>query len=308
MTHGHVSPTYDVDKMLNGRQHVGVSVTIATSLEDACAALAAEPGSLVLAGGTDLMVEVNRGSRRIGNVVALDRIPEIADWQLTGDVLRLGAGVTFAEICEPGIAALVPALAQAARTVGSPQIRNAATIGGNIATASPAGDSIPVLAALDAVLELRSAEATREVPVVEFITGVKTTCLTPGELIEAVRVPVLDGPQEFCKVGPRNAMVISVASLALLVDRSARRIRVGLGSVAPTPLRATQAEDHVSGHIDWDNGAPPEPEVLREFADLVAGSTSPIDDHRGTAAYRRHAVRVLAQRSLTRVLNRVSSS
>ncbi len=120
--------------MLNGRQHVGVSVTIATSLEDACAALTAEPGSLVLAGGTDLMVEVNRGSRRIGNVVALNRIPELAGWHLIGDELRLGAGVTFAEICDPEIAALVPALAQAARTVGSPQIRNAATIGGNIAT------------------------------------------------------------------------------------------------------------------------------------------------------------------------------
>jgi CO/xanthine dehydrogenase FAD-binding subunit len=294
--------------MLNGRQHVGVSVTIATSLEDACAALTAEPGSLVLAGGTDLMVEVNRGSRRIGNVVALNRIPELAGWHLIGDELRLGAGVTFAEICDPEIAALVPALAQAARTVGSPQIRNAATIGGNIATASPAGDSIPVLAALDAVLELRSAEASREVPVTEFITGVKATCLMPGELIEAVRVPVLDGPQEFCKVGPRNAMVISVASLALLVDRSARRIRVGLGSVAPTPLRATQAEDHVSGHLDWDNGVPPRLEVVREFAELVASSASPIDDHRGSAAYRRHAVRILAQRSLTRVLNRVSPS
>ena len=293
--------------MLNGRQHGGVPVTIATSLEDACAALAAEPNSVIVAGGTDLMVEVNRGSRCVENVVALDRIPELADWHLTGDELRFGAGVTFAEICEPEIAALVPALAQAARPVAPPQTRTAAPLGENTATASPAGDSIPVLAALDAVLELRSTEAIREVPVTEFITGVKATCLMPGELIEAVRVPVLDGPQEFCKVGTRNAMVISVASLALLVDRSARRIRVALGSVSPIPLRASEAEDHASGHLDWDSGVQPGPEVVREFAELVAGSANPIDDHRGSAAYRRHAVRVLAERSLTRVLNRVSS-
>ncbi|MBC8194810.1 MAG: FAD binding domain-containing protein [Acidimicrobiia bacterium] len=294
--------------MLNGRQHVGVPVTIATSLEDACAALAADPDSLVLAGGTDLMVEVNRGSRRIGNVVTLNRVPELGAWRRDGGQLRLGAGVTFGEISRPEIASLLPALAQAARTVGSPQIRNAATLGGNIATASPAADSLPVLVALDAVLELCSSAGRREVAVADFVTGVKQTCLLPGELIEAVRVPVLDGPQEFCKVGTRNAMVISVASLALLVDRGSRRIRVGLGSVSPRPLRATAAEEHISQRLDWDTGGHPGETAIGEFADLVAGSATPINDHRSSARYRSHAVGVLAGRALARVLEEVAAT
>ncbi|HCV35406.1 MAG TPA: carbon monoxide dehydrogenase [Acidimicrobiaceae bacterium] len=294
--------------MLNGRQHGGVSVTIATSLEDACAALAVEPCPLVLSGGTDLMVEVNRGSRRVGDIVVVNRVPELVGWRRKGDQLRLGAAVTFAEICGSELESLVPALAQAARTVGSPQIRNVATLGGNIATASPAGDSIPVLAALDAVLELRSAEATREVSLRDFITGVKQTCLLPGELIEAVRVPVLDGPQEFCKVGTRNAMVISVASLAILANRGSRRITVGLGSVSPAPLRASDAEDHISPHINWDGGAIPDEATIAHFARLVAGAANPIDDHRSSALYRTHAIRVLARRALSRVLGRLSAT
>ncbi len=281
-----------------------MSVTVATSLEHACAALAEAPGSLPLAGGTDLMVEVNSGQRRMGDVVALDRIPELRTWTRSDDELRLGSGVTFADLCRPDLAALVPALAQAARTVGSPQIRNTATLGGNLATASPAGDSIPVLAALDAVLELHSAEGAREVPLGGFVTGVKQTCLLPGELIGAVRVPVLDGPQEFCKVGTRNAMVISVASLALVVDRPGRRVAVGLGSVSPVPLRATGAEEFIASRIDWDDCSLASQDDLEAFADLVAGTARPIDDHRGSAAYRRHAVGVLARRALSRATGR----
>ena len=149
----------------------------------------------------------------VGNVVAVDRVPELQGWSLEGDrsnVLRLGAGTTCADLAEPSLAKLVPALAQAARTVGSPQIRNAATLGGNLATASPAGDMLPVLAALDAEVELRSSTSTRHLPLDEFVVGVKVNALVPGELITAIRVPVLDGPQEFLKVGTRNAMVIAV--------------------------------------------------------------------------------------------------
>ena len=283
-----------------GRQHGGVTVTIARTLNAACAALAADPGALVLAGGTDLMVEVNRGGRTVGDVVVIDRVPELQGWDREGDVLRLGASLTYAEMADPALASLVPALAQAARTVGSPQIRAAGTIGGNLATASPAGDTLPVLAALDAEVEIRSHQGHRTVPLDEFVIGVKANDLAPGELIAAVRVPVLDGPQEFLKVGPRNAMVISVASLALVVDRVGRTVRVGLGSVAPVPLRAIEAEVMIAARLDWVGGRSPTIHDVERFAELVADATRPIDDHRGSADYRRHSVGVLARRALGR--------
>jgi CO/xanthine dehydrogenase FAD-binding subunit len=280
-----------------------VPVTIATSIDDACASLAAHPDALVLAGGTDLMVEVNRGVRTIDHVVAVDRIPELRGWSLEGDradVLRLGAGTTCADLAEPALASLVPALAQAARTVGSPQIRNAATLGGNLATASPAGDTLPVLAALDAEIELQSTGGARRLPLDEFVTGVKANALIPGELITAIRVPVLDGPQEFLKVGTRNAMVIAVTSLALVVDRPGHNVRVALGSVAPVPLRAVEAEVLVAERLDFEDMASPDSNLVDRFADLVADAARPIDDHRSSAAYRRHAVRVLARRAILR--------
>lgn len=278
-------------------------MTIATSIDEACASLAAHPDALVLAGGTDLMVEVNRGVRTIGHVVAVDRIPELRGWSLEGDradVLRLGAGTTCTDLAEPALASLVPALAQAARTVGSPQIRNTATLGGNLATASPAGDTLPVLAALDAEIELQSAGGARRLPLDEFVTGVKANALIPGELITVIRVPVLEGPQEFLKVGTRNAMVIAVTSLALVVDRPGRNIRVALGSVAPVPLRAVEAEVLVAERLDFENMASPDSDLVDRFADLVADAARPIDDHRSSAAYRRHAVRVLARRAILR--------
>ena len=249
------------------------------------------------------MVEVNRGVRTIGHVVAVDRIPELRGWSLEGDradVLRLGAGTTCTDLAEPALASLVPALAQAARTVGSPQIRNTATLGGNLATASPAGDTLPVLAALDAEIELQSAGGARRLPLDEFVTGVKANALIPGELITVIRVPVLEGPQEFLKVGTRNAMVIAVTSLALVVDRPGRNVRVALGSVAPVPLRAVEAEVLVAERLDFENMASPDSDLVDRFADLVADAARPIDDHRSSAAYRRHAVRVLARRAILR--------
>ena len=275
-------------------------MTIALTLDDACAALAADPTATVLAGGTDLMVQVNRGDHSIGNVVVIDRVPELRGWTHEGDVLRIGAGMTYVDMADPGFGALAPALGQAARTVGSPQIRATGTIGGNLATASPAGDMLPVLVALDAVVELRSSDGERHLPLDEFVVGVKANALSAGELIVAVRVPVLHGHQEFMKVGPRNAMVISVASLALVVDPSGRTVRVGLGSVAPVPLRATEAEVMIGGRIDWEGGRPPTAGDADRFGQLVADAARPIDDHRGTAAYRRHVVGVMARRALVR--------
>src|SRR3954453_14192846 len=203
-----------------------MSVNVAASLPDALAALAARPGALVLAGGTDLMVQINFGHRRPADVVAVDRVPELRGWHRLGDTVRMGAGLTYTEMADPGLAALLPALAEAARTVGSPQIRNAGTLGGNLGTCSPAGGALPVLSALDANVTVASEPTIRELPVHQFMVGVKRTALEPGELVTAVTVPVLDGYQGFAKVGVRNAMVISVVSACLAVDRASRSVRL----------------------------------------------------------------------------------
>lgn len=276
-------------------------ITIATSLDDALAVLAADPGATVLAGGTDLMVELNMGHRRVGSVLGVARVPELRSWRHdpAAGTLFVGAGITYDEISREPLAGFAPALAQAARTVGSPQIRHAATIGGNVGTASPAGDGLPVLSALDATVHLASAAGRRDVPFAEFAVGPKRTVRAPDELIVGVTVPVLDGYQGYAKVGTRNAMVISVAGACLAVHRPDRSVRIALGSVGPTILRAPQAEALAAASVDWDAGSAPA-DLVREFAAAVGAAARPIDDHRATAAYRRHAVEVLAGRLLRR--------
>jgi CO/xanthine dehydrogenase FAD-binding subunit len=281
-------------------------VVLPQSVEETLEALAATPDATILAGGTDLMVAVNAGTHRPDTVVSLARVRELRGWRREGDVLVLGACLTYTEMEHGELATLVPALCQAARTVGSPQIRNAATIGGNLGTASPAGDTLPVLAALDASVDVLGPTGVRSLPVLEFVTGVKRTALQPGELLTAVRLPVLRGPQEFLKVGTRNAMVISVVMAALVVDLDGRTVRLGLGSVAPVPVRAGEAEQYAGGQVDWDvpdgQARIAEPAVFARFGELAAAATAPIDDHRSTADYRRHAVAVCAGRALERAL------
>jgi CO/xanthine dehydrogenase FAD-binding subunit len=267
-----------------------------TSVDEAISVLA-ETQAQVLAGGTDFLVEVNAGHRRPDAVVSLGHIAELQEWRQHDGWVRLGAGLTYTQMLEPDLAGLLPALAHAARTVGSPPIRNAGTIGGNLGTASPAGDTLPVLAALDAVVEVTGPSGVRDVPIEGFVTGPKRNALAPGELVTAVRVPLLRGPQEYRKVGVRNAMVIAVASLALAVDRDGRTVRCALGSVGPVPLRARDAESWLAERVDWDRLTVTDPAALGHFAVLVAQAARPIDDHRSTADYRRHAIQVLAERA-----------
>ena len=276
-----------------------MSVHVATSLRDALGAMAADPTAQALAGGTDLMVEVNFGHRSPDAIVALDRVPELKRWSRGADTIRLGAGLTYTEMLEPALGAVLPALAEAARTVGSPQIRNVATLGGNLGTCSPAGDALPVLSALDATVELASVTGGRSVSVHEFMVGVKRTALAPGELVVAATVPVLDGYQGFAKVGVRNAMVISVASACLVIDPAGRTVRLALGAVGPTIVRARAAEAWLTGELPWDGGGLASG-VAEELGRRAAAEARPIDDHRSTAGYRRHAVSVLAARLLRR--------
>lgn len=286
-----------------GRESLGdVAVLLPTRLDDALDMLHADPTRTVIAGGTDLMVDLNAGRRRPGGVVSLRRLADLRRWRIDGGELVLGAGVTYATLQSPELAAVAPALAQAARTVGSPQVRATGTIGGNLATGSPAGDTLPVLAALDARVELASKTTRRLVAWDRFLLGPKQTALQPGELIVAVRVPVASGPQEFLKIGVRNAMVISVASCALVVDTQRRRVTCALGSVGPVPIRSRRSEGWLSTAVDWETGRIRQASVAERFGWHMAADARPIDDHRGTAAYRRHAVGVLAQRAVERTL------
>lgn len=277
-----------------------MTVLLPTSVDEAISALA-DTEAQVLAGGTDFLVEVNAGHRRPDAVVGLGRIRELREWQQADGWVRLGASVTYTRMLQPDLARLLPALAHAARTVGSPPIRNAGTIGGNLATASPAGDTLPVLAALDAVVEVAGPSGVRDVPIEDFVTGPKRNSLGPGELVTAVRLRFFPGPQQYRKVGVRNAMVIAVASLALAVDTSGRTVRCALGSVGPVPLRAREAESWLAERVDWDRDRPAvaDPAAFAHFGALVGQAARPIDDHRSTADYRRHAVRVLAERAAT---------
>jgi CO/xanthine dehydrogenase FAD-binding subunit len=276
-----------------------MGVLVAASLSDALAALADRPDAHVLAGGTDFMVEVNFGHRRPDHVVSLGQVAELRGWRRDGDTVVMGAGLTYTEMLEPDFAALVPAMAQAARTVGSPQIRNAGTIGGNLGTCSPAGDGLPVLSALDATIELASAAGRRSMSVHEFMVGVKRTALGPGEIVVAARLPILAGYQGFAKVGVRNAMVISAVSACLAVDGSTKAVRLALGAVGPTIVRPRAAEAWAADVLPWD-GAPLDGAIATEFGRRAAAEARPIDDHRSTAAYRRHAAAVLATRLLRR--------
>jgi CO/xanthine dehydrogenase FAD-binding subunit len=235
-------------------------------------------------------------------VVSLRRVDELRTWHRDGDVVVIGAGVTYADMQRVELATLVPCLAQAARTVGSPQIRNAGTLGGNLATASPAGDTLPPLAALEARVEIAGPDGRRIATLAEHIVGPKRTSLQPGEVIVAAHVPIIRGPQEYLKVGTRNAMVISVAGVAVVVDVDSRAVRCALGSVGPVPIRTTEAEQHIAAHIDWDAVAILDADAAIEFGRLAAAAAAPIDDHRSTADYRRHATGVCARRALERCL------
>jgi CO/xanthine dehydrogenase FAD-binding subunit len=274
----------------------------ATSLADAVAALSAHPGAVPIAGGTDVMVEVNFDRRRPAALLDLTRVPELSRWWVEDGRVRLGAGIPYARVIAE-LGDRLPGLAMAARTVGSPQIRNRGTVGGNLGAASPAGDSHPPLLAAGAEVELVSNRGRRRVPVCEFYTGVKRNVLAPDELIEAVWVDSVAGPQQFSKIGTRNAMVISVAAFALALHPERQQVGTGIGSAAPTPRRAREAEELLAGELDaaglWESRGPLPATLAEEFGSRVCAAAAPIDDVRGSAAYRVHSLRVMARRTLT---------
>ncbi|MET0135357.1 MAG: FAD binding domain-containing protein [Kibdelosporangium sp.] len=269
----------------------------AATWEDALAAKTEHPEAVPIAGGTDVMVELNFDRRRPPMLLDLTRVPELTAHGNDGELIRIGSGVPYARVITE-LGKRLPGLAQASRTVGSPQIRNRGTIGGNLGSASPAGDAHPPLLAAGAIVELASTRGTRRVPVKEFFTGPKKSVLAPDELIAAVLLPPAPGPQQFAKVGTRNAMVIAVCSVSVALDAADRSIGTGIGSAAPTPVSAPAAEA-LSHELPWESRGELPETLARRFGELVAAAASPIDDVRGTAAYRRQALSVLGRRTLT---------
>jgi CO/xanthine dehydrogenase FAD-binding subunit len=262
---------------------------------------AAHPQAVPIQGGTDVMVELNFDRYRPEYLLDLTRVSELAQWAPDNGHIRLGAGVSYTRVITE-LGDRLPGLAMASRTVGSPQIRNRGTVGGNLGAASPAGDSHPALLAAYAHVEVESVRGARQIPAEEFYTGVKRNALGPDELIKAVLIAPPAGPQQFCKIGTRNAMVISVAAFGLALHPDREAVGTGIGSAAPTPRRALAAEQFLAQSLTddglWESrGALPDA-TGRHFADLVADAASPIDDVRGTARYRVHSLSVMARRAL----------
>jgi CO/xanthine dehydrogenase FAD-binding subunit len=271
------------------------------SLPDALAIKAERPDAVPIAGGTDVMVELNFDRRRPDAILDLTRVGELAVWDRWDGGVRVGAGLTYTRAIAE-LAGDLPGLAIAARTVGSPQIRNRGTIGGNLGSASPAGDCHPPLLAVGAEVEVASVGGARRVPIDGFFTGPKQSALAPDELICAVHLPAASGPQQFAKIGTRNAMVIAVCSFGLALDPAGGRVGTGIGSAGPTPMRAGEAEEFLEGVLSsedlWSSRAPLGEAAVARFGELVAAAARPIDDVRGTAAYRAHALGILARRTL----------
>jgi len=262
-----------------------VEVFTPRSLEEALRLKAEQPSAVPIEGGTDVMVELNFDRARPEALLNLNEVAELRGWSRDNGLLRLGASLTYTEAMAAPLSEQLPALAEASRTVGSPQIRNRGTLGGNLGTASPAGDALPPLLVEAAEVELSSVRGVRTLALEDFLVGPKRNALEADELITAVLVQPSGARQTFMKVGPRNAMVIAVCSLAVSVDQERSELRAAYGSAGPVTGLVTAPLDEVDS-----------------FPERVAEAASPIDDVRGSARYRRHALRVLAERGLQRCL------
>jgi CO/xanthine dehydrogenase FAD-binding subunit len=276
-----------------------MTVIVAKELNTALAALREHHDARLIQGGTDLMVEINFNHVKPTTMISLRDVASLRTIRRdqTG-TLSIGSGVPYSVIEGEPVLSEIPALAQAARTVGSPQIRAAGSLGGNLGTCSPAGDTLPVMFALDAMIHLNTLDSTRVVSIHDFMTGVKRSVRQQDEIITSIDFPIINGWQGYSKVGVRNAMVISVASACLVADHENSDVRIALGSVGPTIIRCREAEAWLKSSQNLSAGQSISLDVANEFGRRAAGESSPIDDHRSTAQYRRHAISVLASRLL----------
>ncbi len=276
---------------------------------EAAVRLAAEFGAdaRFLAGGTDLIIQINRKRCAPQHLIALDRIGFLCGIEAGADEIVLGAMTTHKTIEQsPIFQGPLAALAEAARVVGGHQIRNIATIGGNVVNASPAADLLPPLLALDASVLLAGSRGTRRLPLAQFLHGPGATDRHDDELLTRIVVP--RPPQRsataFIKAGRRRAMEISIVCVAAFLhlgeDGSCRTVRIALGAVGPTAIRASAAEHAL-------RGCDPTPAAFREAGRLAASGCTPISDVRASADYRRMLVQALVPRALQRCLQRIEA-
>ena len=276
-----------------------MTVIVAKELTTALAALREHADARLIQGGTDLMVEINFNHVKPTTMVSLRDVEALRTIRTaTAGIMTIGSGVPYSVIEGEPVLSAIPALAQASRTVGSPQIRAAGSLGGNLGTCSPAGDTLPVMFALDAMIHLNTLDSSRVVSIHDFMTGVKRSVRQHDEIITAIDFPIVRGWQGYSKVGVRNAMVISVASACLVADHENADVRIALGSVGPTIIRCRESEAWLKSTQDLSAGHSISLDVANEFGRRAAAESSPIDDHRSTAEYRRHAISVLASRLL----------
>jgi CO/xanthine dehydrogenase FAD-binding subunit len=269
-----------------------------TTLSEAVEACAERPELRPVAGGTDLMVDVNFGRTELAGVLDLTAVAELRGIDRDDRWIRIGAAHPMADIADR--LADVTALAGAVVTVGSPQIRSRATLGGNMATASPAGDSLPALLVHDAEVEVASATGTRRTSLDDLLVSPGQTTLAADELIVSVHLPRTAWRSRFAKVGTRNAMVIATCSVAVAVNTDTGAGRIAAGAVAPTARRLPRAEAVLEELASA--GAAPARAALDDLEDAVRDDIAPIDDHRSTAAYRSHATSTLVRRLVQRLL------
>jgi len=256
-----------------------------------------------IAGGTDLVLAVRSGALKVGHIMDITRIPELRTLDLDGDTLIVGAAVTISELLELEVVReRLPALWEAMYWLGSPQIRNVATLVGNICNASPAADTAPPLMIYDARVRILGPGGKRVIPIEEFFVHVKKTVLEPGEMVGFVEIPIKEGfRSRFRKIGKRRAEVLSIVNAAVgffFGNGRMEGVRIALGSVAPTPIRARTAEAVLEGKE-------PSMELVEEAASRAREETRPISDVRASAEYRREMTFVLVRRLILDLLGGV---
>jgi CO/xanthine dehydrogenase FAD-binding subunit len=277
----------------------GLTVLQPRTLDDALAARAAHPDATVVAGGTGVLVDLNRGVEPVA-LLDLSRVAGLRDATRDGDTVRLGAGVTYTDVLERHADDL-PGLAAAARTVASRQVRNRATLAGALVLGDPSGDALAGLGAAEAHVEIRSLGGGRTVAADAFVTAPGACDLRPDELVTALLVPVADGPVAYAKAGARNAMARAVCAVAITLHPARRTATACVVGAAPTAIRPSVAESLIAA--SWQTLD--DPATAERFGALVAAAVDPTPDERGSIAYRRHIAGVLASRALRRAVTEV---
>ncbi|MGH6656692.1 MAG: FAD binding domain-containing protein, partial [Actinocrinis sp.] len=302
-----------------GATAAGPAVFLPGTTTEALDALATRPDATVVAGGTEVMTRVNAGALRPSALVVIDRIDDLRGVWFAEQEIVLGAATTCADLMHSDVRGVLPALAQAARSIAAPGVRSRATLGGNLLSGkrsggdtapAPGRDLLTVLVALNAVAVCRSPEGWRQMQVTELYARDGGVDLRPGELLTALRVPITGGPQGFMKVGTRSGAARPLVTFALAADLANRTITCAIGGFSPAAVRVDHAGQWLTGHVDWDNGAIADPRTYPRFARLIAeglmvpsvagpaGWTTATVPH----AYREHAAEICARRALVRAL------